>query len=227
MTVWTSDAGDKWAANWAGWDGYADFWSDLVRDTFPLSGSEGQQVSARISEGLMTVKLESSDPFPSGTDPKVRVSYPDGTGTEVRLDRVNEFEFSAVVPARTGGSYAVGASFESDQGETVVMSAVATRSFAAEYLPGESDTELMASISSNTGGRGEILSSQAFDPDGLDPGVTEKTYRWWFLLAAALLWPIDVALRRLRFGRREPLPPLSPPEGHPTTPTKPAASRTP
>ncbi|MGB8362739.1 MAG: VWA domain-containing protein, partial [Acidimicrobiia bacterium] len=48
VTAWTSDGGDKWGAAWASWDGYGDFWSALVRDTFPLSGAEGQRVEASI-----------------------------------------------------------------------------------------------------------------------------------------------------------------------------------
>ena len=120
----------------------------------------------------------------------------------MRLDRVSDFEFEAKAAARQGGTYAVGLSLEDPDGETIVMSALATRSFAAEYLPGEPNTDLMESVSSSTGGRGEIQASQAFDPEGLAEGITVKHFRWWFLLAAAMLWPIDVALRRLRLSRR-------------------------
>ena len=203
VTAWTSDGGDKWAAGWAAWDGYGDFWSTLVRDTFPLSGSEGQSIEAAIADELMTVTLEGADPWPAGTQPVARVSYPDGTSADVPLDRVSDFEFESVVPARQGGTYAIGVNVETPEGDTAVLSTLATRSFAAEYLPGESDADLMASISSNTGGRGEITPDEAFEPEGLEAGVTEKHYRWWFLLIAALLWPVDAALRRLRLSRRE------------------------
>jgi Mg-chelatase subunit ChlD len=226
VTAWASDGGEKWAAGWAGWDGYSDFWSTLVRDTFPLSGSEGQRIEASIADELMTLTLEGSEAWPAGTEPVARVSYPDGTSEEVRLDRVSDFEFGAVVPARQGGTYAVGVSVESGDGETAVLSTLATRSFAAEYLPGDPDAELMSSISASTGGRGEIAADSAFDPEGLEEGVTEKLYRWWFLLAAALLWPLDVALRRLRLSRRE-RPDQPDPSGEPQpTPTTPRAART-
>jgi hypothetical protein len=221
-----SDGGDKWGAAWAGWDGFADFWSNLVRDTFPLSGSEGQRVDARITDELLTVKLESSEAWATGTDPTARISYPDGTTEEVRLDRVSDFEFAAVVPARQGGTYAIGVTFERGDGEAAVMSAIASRSFAAEYLPGEPDADLMSSISSSTGGRGEITPEQAFDPEGLEEGITETSYRWWFLLAAALLWPIDVALRRLRISRRERGDRKRSRSRRPARPTTPSAART-
>jgi len=226
VTAWTSDAGDRWAAGWASWSGFSDFWSDVVRGTFPLTGSEGERIEASIADELMTITLEGAEAWPVGTEPVARVSFPDGTSEEIRLDRVSDFEFSAVAPARHGGTYAVGLSIAGSQGDTVVLSALATRSFAAEYLPGEPDPDLMASLSSNTGGRGEITAGQAFDTEGLAEGVTEREYRWWFLLAAALLWPIDVALRRLRLSRREtPEPPARSTPRRPT-PTRPAAART-
>lgn len=225
VTSWTSDGGDKWAAQWSSWDGYSDFWSNLVRDTFPLSGSEGQRIEADIADELMTIRLEGADAWAPGTDPVARVSYPDGTSDEVRLDRVSDFEFSGAVPARQGGTYAVGTSVDTGDGETIVLSTIASRSFAAEYLPGPSDPDLMASISVNTGGRGEIAASQAFNLDGLEAGLTERSYRWWFLLLAALLWPIDVALRRLRLSRGAKADlPVSAEENLPI-PTTPAAAQ--
>ena len=226
VTAWTSDAGDRWAANWASWDGFSDFWSDVVRDTFPLEGSEGQSVRASIADELMTITLEGADAWPAGTEPLARVSYPDGASEEVSLERVSDFEYEAVVPARQGGTYAVGVSVDRGDGETVVMSAVASRSFAAEFLPGEPDPELMAGISANTGGRGEITAAQAFDPEGLESGVTERTFRGLFLLLAALLWPVDVALRRLRLSRRETGAPPPPSPASPATPATPEGART-
>lgn len=226
VTAWTSDGGDRWSAGWASWDGFSDFWSTLVRDTFPLSGSEGERVEASIADETMTVTLQGAEEWPAGTEPVARVSFPDGTSEELRLDRSSDFEFEGKVPARQGGTYAVGVSVTGSGGDTVVLSALATRSFAAEYLPGDPNGQLLAGISSGTGGRGEIEAAQAFDEEGLEEGVIERYFRWWFLLAAALLWPIDVALRRLRLSRRErsDQPGRSTPP--PPTPTTPEVAHT-
>lgn len=225
-TAWTSDGGEKWAAGWASWDGFSDFWSTLVRDTFPLSGSEGQRIEASIADEVLTLTLEGAEEWPAGTEPVARVRNPDGSSEEIRLERSSDFEFEAVVPARQGGTYAVGVSVADAAGDTVVLSTLATRSFAAEYLPGDSNHDLMSSISVGTGGRGEITASQAFDPEGLTDGITERQFRWWFLLAAALLWPIDVALRRLRLSRREQTDRQGQSTPQRPTPTSPAAART-
>lgn len=220
-TAWTSDAGERWASDWAEWGGFADFWADVVKDTFPLEGSEGEQISARISDELLTVKLEGAEEWPAGTEAYARISYPDGTSEELRLERSSDFEFEVATAARQGGTYAVGVNVQTPEGDPLVLSAIATRTFAAEFLPGDADSDLMASISTATGGRGEISSTQAFDPEGLPDGVTERSFRWLFLLIAALLWPLDVALRRLRLSRRERPSPQAPrpePQPTPTTP---------
>ncbi len=223
VTAWTSDSGEKWAANWATWEGFAHFWSNVVRDTFPLTGAEGEIVDARISDETLTVTLQSDEVLEAGVEPVARVTLPDGLTTEVRLERMSDTEFSATVAARQGGTYAVGVSFERSDGSQPILTAIATRSFAAEYLPGDSDPGLMASVSAATGGRGEIEAAQAFDPDGLESGVNRQSFRWWFLLLAALLWPLDVALRRLRLSRGErTLRRASGPEPQPT-PTTPSA----
>ncbi len=226
VTAWTSDGGEKWASQWASWDGYTDFWSSVVRDTFPLAGSEGQRVEARIRNEVLQVSLESADPWPVGSAPVAQVGYPDGTSERVRLERKSDFEFEASLPARQGGAYAIGVSLENAQGDTVVLSAIAARSFAAEYLPGEADPALLDNISAATGGRGEIAPAQSFDGEDLEIGSSEFSLRWWLLGLAALLWPIDVALRRLRLSRREQEDRRDQSEDHRPTPRKPADART-
>jgi Putative glutamine amidotransferase len=202
-TAWTSDGGERWASDWASWDGFADFWSAVVRDTFPLSGSGGETVDATISGGLLTITLDSSDPWAPGTNPVASVGYPDGTSEQVRLERKSDLEFEAAAPARQTGVYAVGVGFEGSDEQAAVLSTTATRSFPAEYLPGQADPELLEGLSAATGGRGEITAAQAFDGSDLPPGSRPISLRWLFLLLAALLWPLDVALRRLRLSRGE------------------------
>ncbi len=223
VTAWTSDGGEKWAADWAIWEGFADFWSNVVRDTFPLTGAEGEVAEARISDETITITLQSDEALEAGVEPTARVTLPDGLTTEVRLERKSDTEFSATVAARQGGTYAVGISFLRPDGSQPILSAIATRSFAAEYLPGDSDPGLMASISAATGGRGEIEAADAFDPEGLESGVSRQSFRWWFLLVAALLWPLDVALRRLRLSRGDRALRKASGPGLQPTPTTPSA----
>lgn len=198
VTSWMSDGGERWGAQWATWEGFQSFWSAVVRDTFPLGGSSGERLEATVRDDRLEITLESAEPWPVGTAPVARVGSPAGTSEEVRLERESDFVFSATIPARDAGTYAVGVGMEGPEGESVTMAALASRTYSAEYIPAETDVDRLVGLSTATGGRGAITASSAFDPTGLEDGVTSSTYRPWFLLAAALLWPIDVALRRVR-----------------------------
>jgi hypothetical protein len=95
------------------------------------------------------------------------------------------------------GTYAVGVNVTSD-GETVLAaSTLANESYPAEYALGDADAALLAGLSTVTEGRGEIAPDQAWDAEGLTAGFRNLALAGPFLLIAALLWPIAVALSRL------------------------------
>lgn len=196
VTSWTSDASQRWAQDWAGWDGYTDFWSRVVKDTFQ-SGDTAGAVRAHIQDGHLQLTVEGTGSFPDGSTGTAVVAGPDGQRYEVPLERVDATTFTASLPATRSGTYAVGVDVES-AGETVLASStLASESYPAEYEPGSSDTAAMAELSRLAGGRGEIAAAQAFDPSGLVAGARRVPLTAALLFAAALLWPIAVTLSRL------------------------------
>jgi len=150
------------------------------------------------------VRLEGGEDFPEGSEATVRVIGPDGEVQDVRLERVGSKAFAGELAVTAAGSYAVTASVsggdsggEGGGGEAATSTALASLSYSPEYAPGAADPPLLRRVSELTGGRGEISPDAAFDPDGLDAGRSRVSLARWFLLAAALLWPIAVALSRL------------------------------
>ncbi len=209
VTAWTSDGGDRWGADWAAWDGNPDFWANLVRETFPLTGASGLRVATRFEGEQMVVELESAEELEAGTTVTAFISGPDGETAEVDLERNEDGNYVTVHDAGDEGTYSVGISVNDSGGDGQVASGLATRSYPGEYVPGEPDREVLQALSDATGGRGFITPDQAFDTDGLVAEADEYRFRWWLLLAAALLWPLDIAARRLglfsglaRFRRR-------------------------
>jgi Mg-chelatase subunit ChlD/uncharacterized membrane protein len=194
-TSWTSDASARWSQQWASWDGYVSFWSGVVKDTFADTG--GGSVRARVQDGVLHVTVEGEATFPDGAVATARVTSPDLSTQEVRLERTAGDTFSGDVPVSQAGSYAVGASVATGDSTVASGSTLATLSYAAEYAPGEADQQRLDEISALTGGRGEIEASQAFDGGSLLPGRSRHPLAVWFILAAALLWPLAVALSRL------------------------------
>ncbi|MDO8363528.1 MAG: VWA domain-containing protein [Actinomycetota bacterium] len=193
---WTSDASATWSQNWAGWDGYVDFWSRVVKSTFQQGDSAGA-AQAQVAGGRLHITVEGASNFPDGAVATATVAGPDGQRYEVPLDRTGGDTFEAEIPADRSGTYAVGVNV-TDDGETVLASStLASESYPAEYAPGESDGALMTRLSQATEGRGEIQPAQAWDAAGLAAGYRRLALALPFLIAAAILWPIAVTLSRL------------------------------
>jgi Mg-chelatase subunit ChlD len=197
VTSWTSDGGDRWAQTWAGWDGHVDFWSSVVADTFPRT--EGGTVTARIEDGRLRVRIEGESDFGEGSEARARVVGPDLEPHELRLERLGGNVFAGELPVTEAGSYGVAAQVTGpgEAGAAAGGDVMANLSYSAEYAPGAPDPGLLLRVSELTGGRGEIEPGQAFDPEGLRSGRQRVPLARWLLVAAALLWPLAVALSRL------------------------------
>lgn len=196
-TSWTSDGGERWSAGWASWEGYVDFWTRVVKDTFPRD--QGQSgVTAEVVDGVLRVTVTGAEPFPDGAAASARITSPGLTAADVRLERVAGDTFAGEVPVDEAGTYAVAASVTDEAGTQVGGGTALTNvSYSPEYQPGEPDTALLARVSEETGGRGQVEPPEVFEPDDLEAGRSPVALAGWFLLAAALLWPVAVALSRL------------------------------
>lgn len=222
VTSWTSDASGRWSQQWETWDGYVGFWSAVVRETFPATGAGGVALRAGVEADRLRITLESESPLPEGTTVAARVTDPSGKVSDVRLERTSASTFVADVPALSAGAYAVGASVEGTSGEAARLSALASQSYAAEYRPGVTDERALRDVSERSGGRGLIEAGQAFDPAGLTSGRSRWALAGWLLALAALLWPVDVALRRLSLRSHRGMRPMAPPATPPAPPESPA-----
>ena len=225
-TAWTSDASDPWSQAWAGWDGYVGFWSNVVKDSF-ASGEGVGAVQAALEGDRLRITVEAAEPWPAGATAVARVAGPDRVGEEVRLERVSGTTFGAEVAATEAGAYAVGTSVTGPGDEVLLSGAtVATQSYSPEYRLGPAEPETLAELAAITGGRAGIDPGQAFDVADLEPGPGRIALAGWLLVAAALLWPLAVALSRVRLtgavpaarrgagAMRDRLPSLPPRPGH-------------
>jgi Mg-chelatase subunit ChlD len=195
-TAWTSDASVRWSKQWATWDGYVSFWSDVVKDTFPTASDAGA-VRATVVDGVLRVSVEGETAWPDGSSAVARVASPDLTGREVPLERISGTTFAGEVPVGMAGTYAVGAIVRGPEGTLLSAATRASNSYAAEYRPGNAEPATLLRLSKLTGGRGAIEPEAAFAAAGLRVGRSRIELAGWFLLAAALLWPVAVAASRL------------------------------
>ncbi len=194
-TAWTSDAGTRWAAPWTRWDASVAFWTALVKDTFG-SGGGALDASATVSGDRLRLSVETPPGLPAGATATARVSGPAGETSEIPLERT-EKGFAADAPATSAGTYAIGVEVTAPGAAGGTARALATQSYAPEYRPGPPDAPLLARLAALTGGRADVAAERTFDAEGLRPGRVRHQLAGILLVLAALLWPCDIAIRRL------------------------------
>lgn len=195
-TSWTSDAKGRWATHWLGWDGFADFWSNVVRQTLPAAPVPGFSTQATPSEDGLQVTVESEQPLPEGTTGTARVVAPNGEPMNLELNRSGPNQLAGTLQTGAAGSYLVTADVTS--GDTAVYrdTVGAVRAYSGEYAPGEANTTLLGDLVATTRGRLNPTAEQVFDPN-LPAGRRRVEIWTWLALIAAILLPLDVALRRV------------------------------
>ncbi len=210
-TAWTSDATSRWSQSWVGWNGFVPFWTSVVTDALrpPTAGGAGVRVDMRTNELGIEVEVA------AGTDPNVRaeatVISPEGDSLVVAMRRTGERTFAATVPdASALGGWVAAVNMRADDRSVVAAgTGIGVRSWPAELTPAspterDQGRELLAALSRAAGGRGVIdPGADVFNTNGLRPGRRDVSLAPWLLALALVLWPIDIAVRRLGTGRSD------------------------
>ncbi|WP_366923525.1 VWA domain-containing protein [Metallumcola ferriviriculae] len=190
--AWTSDAGGPWSKAWSDFDNILAkmvAWtlprhheSDLLVNT-DFSGEEGM-VSVDTPRQLLTSKAFSAN-----------FIGPRGDEGEVELNQVGPGQYRGNFPVSQSGVYLLKVVDKSDDGQ-----ALSTVGLVVPYSPEYGQTTdgrgILEAVASAGGGTLLSLPEAAF-ADNLPP-VSGRYPLWPYLLAvAAVLWPIDIAVRRL------------------------------
>jgi uncharacterized membrane protein len=203
--AWTSDSTGRWAKAWIGWDGFSRFFSQLVGWTFPGEETGGIEASF-VTEGSNTkIRVESVAEDGSPRDfyqTAVSITDPDLTSRAVGLAQVAPGVYEAPLGEIDPGAYVVRVS-QTRSGSTALgrtLGLVAPT--PAEYRLLGSNDAFLATLRSATGGRAV---QTAAEPWTHDLQATDAYADLWplLLILALLLWPLDIALRRVSIGRRE------------------------
>jgi uncharacterized membrane protein len=203
--AWTSDASGRWARNWVGWEGFNQFFTQLVSWTFPGEESEGMEAEF-VTQGDRTVlrlrSLETDGTPRNFYDTIIGLTDPGFTSREVKLDQTAPGVYESELGTLAAGAYALRV-VQTKPGETpLARTVVLVAPTPAEYRLLGSNERLLAALRGATGGR--ALETGA-DPWRHDLGATTAAVDLWplLLLLVLLLWPLDVAVRRVSVARSD------------------------
>ncbi len=214
--AFTSDAVNRWSADWLTWHGYADFWARTARAIARPTASREYDLLATIHGDTLHIRLDAVAPTKSrgrgaSFQNFLRVAGsmlgPDGKTTPVRLDQTGPGIYEARVPASVPGGYVVSL-FVSDrtqgqfaQSQPRVIFASTSRPAGAELRFFKSNRSRLEQIANLTGGR--VLDPRSPTPVSLfdrQAIVASRSIRplWRQLMFCLLgLFLVDVAVRRI------------------------------
>lgn len=196
--AFTSDAQPRWAAEWVGWGSFGRFWAQATRSILRRAATGGYELNSRFVDGRGEVELRATDSTGQPIDnlrPQVRVASPDGESRLVELSQTAPGTYSSRFDASELGTYIVAYAEESGQGAPIVTSGFSLP-YPAEYRRVRPNRPLLERIAETTGGMALEQPAQAARMRD-DPGYSLQSVAPWLILAAALVLPIDVAVRRV------------------------------
>ena len=203
--AWTSDAHGRWATNWVAWDGFNRFFSQLVAWTFPGEESEGIEAEF-VTDGDQTrLRLRSveSDGTPRNFyDTVAGITDPTFDVREIQLGQTAPGVYETDLGILTPGAYAL-RFVQTKPGETpLARTVMLVAPTPAEYRLLGTNERLLAALHTATGG---AVVEDAADVWAHDLGTTTAATNMvpWLLLLALLLWPLDVAVRRVSVSRSD------------------------
>jgi uncharacterized membrane protein len=203
--AWTSDATGRWARQWVGWDGFNRFFSQLVAWTFPgeeTGGIEAEFLPQGDGTRLRVTSLE-DDGTPRDFY-ETRVSYvgPDLDSRTVTLAQVAPGVYEASLGRLDPGAYAVRVTQTKPTDTALGRTLGLVAPTPPEYRLLGTNEPLLAALRGATGGRELATARDAWRHD-LE-ATSAPVQLWpWLLLLALLLWPLDVAVRRLSITRAD------------------------
>jgi uncharacterized membrane protein len=202
VVAWTSDAQGRWTAGLLNWPSANRFFGDMVRYSLPQTADPALQVETQV-QGDHTHLLVTS-PSSSGEAVSVSAVTPDLSDTTLTLSSTGPGRFEGDLPTDQVGSYllhvtdSVGGAVKHTNTIGLVVP------YSPEYRNLGTDTATLSAIARAGGGVLLADVSTVFNL-AVPPVRAAVPIGEILLVLAILLFPIDIALRRLVF-RAEDLP---------------------
>lgn len=200
--AFTSDAKSRWAAEWLTWPGYSKFWAQVVRHTMRKGDARGIVVQVEHKDRKATVTLDAVDPagrFLNHAETELTVIDPHLGTKKVALTQTAPGRYTAEFDTPHAGAYHLEIA-QKHQGKLLYrQSRGLAVGYADELRLRPTNEELLQAIARSSGGRYDPPAEELFA--ATDRAAARATPLWPYLVtAAALLFLLDVALRRIDFA---------------------------
>lgn len=202
--AFTSDSFGMWSSRLLAHPNFAGFWVDALNWVAPGPDSGHISLDVRLEGAGAEISALVCQPLAEGESLQVVLVAPDNSSREIDLVPSGGNTYTARVAQVNQGVYLISAR----RLEEGVVTGQTVGGFAVPYppefrIPSQPGDQLLSALREVTGGRlladpGDVFSRPP------RPVTQAREITYWFVLAAVVLWPVDIAARRLGLA----LPPL-------------------
>ncbi|HXG24157.1 MAG TPA: VWA domain-containing protein [Chthonomonadales bacterium] len=197
--AFTSDAQPRWARPWMSWRDFNAFWAQVARSTLRRTSGNRLQITTRREGGKGVVEVEAYDPAGNPINhlaARASVLAPDGRAQEVTLRQQGPGRYQGEYDAGATGGYIVSVVEGTQTGTPRITRAGFSLAYPPEYQAVRANDALLTQIAQLTGGQMLENPLQSFRPS-TRPGQSIRDLWPNLLFLAMLLFPLDIAVRRL------------------------------
>lgn len=194
--AFTSDAKSRWASEWLNWPGYGKFWTQLVRALMRKTEQSNFSVTTSESEDKLRLEIDALKPdgaFRNQLPISINALAKDGVGKTIEptQDAPGHYRATFDLPAEGTTIFSITSPDLPDGGYVFGH----TRSYPREFLTSETNEPLLRRLAETAHGKFEPAPREIFErPPRQSPSRRDLTDD--FLIAALVLFPIDIWLRR-------------------------------
>lgn len=209
--AFTSDAKAKWAKTWLNWGKYQQFWSQIAQ--WSLRRLENADFTTDVSvdkgEGqISTDALDDQGNYRNFLDLEGIVVSPKGQQMKVHLEQTGPGHYEAKFPTKEVGTYMLSLLDKTNgvvRGQQVVGASI---NYSPEFAATEPNNNLLRRVAESGGGHLLDPTEPALPANNPFLHDRQRTFQprdlWeWLLRFAILLFPLDVAIRRIQLDQDE------------------------
>ncbi len=202
--AFTSDAKNRWAARWLSWPEFSKLWAQIVRWALRPEESGEIETTLTIDRGqgeLLVEAFGEEGRSLSGLEVSATLSLPNFARRTLDLVQIAPWRYRQTFPARDVGPYVANVVCKKPDGSTAQQVVAAAVPYLDEYRALGTNRFLLSRLAEAAGGR-LLRASDASAIFTAPRRATRTSSPLWplFVLLGALLFPADVAVRRLAIG---------------------------
>ncbi|HEY6080528.1 MAG TPA: VWA domain-containing protein [Polyangiaceae bacterium] len=216
--AWTSDLKNNWSVDWLRWAGFSKFWGQFVREHMRIKRRQELPMQSELHENTVRAVVDAftaDERFDNNLESKLIVTGPatakgKGERREVPMRRSAPGRYEAELRLDEYGSFMLRAEHAriAPDGSLQPLATSfghVSNPYPREYGRFEPDVDLQARAATATGGSLDPEPSRVFDPQG-EKIVYYRPLWSRFVLAAIVVFLLDLLVRRVRLFDRKFLP---------------------